>query len=89
MKSYPIEGVKHCSWCRDWKHVLNFNINMTKPDGLQDWCRMCQASYQSLTAERPKRGTRVRGVVETRCVARASEPITLTLVIDNGKVFVR
>jgi len=43
---YRKQKSKRCSRCKQWKPISEFNKRKSAKDGLQSWCRRCEAMYK-------------------------------------------
>jgi len=37
---------KRCSCCKEWKHVSDFGLNRSAPDGWTSWCKECCKAFR-------------------------------------------
>ena len=46
--------VKRCSSCTEWKHLDQYTIKTSRPDGLCDKCKSCWTQYRKERADKDK-----------------------------------
>ena len=61
--------MKKCCRCKECKELAAFGNNLSRPDGLQSWCRECRRAYNKTDrgkATRRRYGTSQKGQAERR-----------------------